>query len=137
MDNDANLNNVQHRFELAEDENLVAPVKEFVEQPLQDHHFATRIDEFIVQHRLHRLRVDGPVKEERVATDFTKLHDGVLEVQIIDLLDYEHSQYLVVHKKQRLALSLVRVLGAQLFERLVRVLLLRPLILNTLDLSAL
>ena len=63
------------------------PSEQLAEQSVENHHLPTRIDEILVQDRLLRARVDWPIKQKWVGANFTKLHDGVLELHIVDLFN--------------------------------------------------
>jgi hypothetical protein len=78
------LNDVQHSCKLTEQKNLVLPLEELGQEPIENHHFSTMVDELLVHNGLLRHWVQRPVEEERVRADFPKLHDRVLQLHIVD-----------------------------------------------------
>jgi len=66
----------------------MAPLKEFAKKSVQNHHLATRIEKFFTQDRVSGVGVHRPVEQERVRADLAKLHYGVLQFHVVNLLHY-------------------------------------------------
>jgi len=80
------LNDIEHHSKLAEKEDLVAPSEQFVEQAFQHHHFSTSVHEVFIDDELFCTLVYRPIEKERMRADFSELHDGILQLHVIDFL---------------------------------------------------
>lgn len=57
---------IQHRRELGENQDFVTPLKQSIEQPLQQQHFAACVDQVIVDDKIPSILIAGPIEEERM-----------------------------------------------------------------------
>ena len=73
----------------------MAPSEQFIEEAFQHHHLSTSVDKVFIDDGLSSVFVHRPVKKERMRADFSKLHDGVLQLHVIDLLDWNEKIPLV------------------------------------------
>ena len=65
----------------------MAPSEQFIEEAFQHHHLSASVDKVFIDDGLPGTFVHGPVKKERMGADFAELHNGILQLHIIDLLD--------------------------------------------------
>lgn len=82
------LNNIQHNLELTKDQDFVFPLKEFSEKSVENHHLSTCVDELFSQDKIVSLGIDWPVEQKWMRTDFTELHNSILEFHIINLANW-------------------------------------------------
>ena len=73
----------------------MAPSEQFIEEAFQHHHLSTSVDKVFIDDRLSSAFIDRPVEKKRMRADFSKLHDGVLQLHVIDLLDWNETIPLV------------------------------------------
>lgn len=57
---------IQHRRELGENQDFVTPLKQSIEQPLQQQHFAACVDQVIVDDEISGILITRPIEEERM-----------------------------------------------------------------------
>jgi hypothetical protein len=81
------LDDVKPYLELGEDEHFVPSLEKRIQKPLEDHHLPARLDELLVNDLLVGVRIHRPIKQEGMRADFTQLHNGVLQVHVVNLLD--------------------------------------------------
>jgi hypothetical protein len=86
----------------------VAPSEQFIEEAFQHHHLSTSVDKVFINDGLFGAFVHRPVEKERMGADFSELHDSILQLHVIDLLDYNETIPLV---KFRAGGYLKRTLG--------------------------
>jgi len=65
----------------------MASSEQFVEEALQHHHLSTSMDKIFVDDGLSGAFVHRPFEKKRMGADFSKLHDGILQLHAIDFLD--------------------------------------------------
>lgn len=65
----------------------MAPSEQFIEEASQHHHLSAGMDEVLVDNGLPGAFVHRPVKKERMGANFSELHDGVLQLHVVDLLN--------------------------------------------------
>lgn len=87
MEEGTDLNDVQHRRELAEQQHFMFPPEQFPKESIQHHHLPTCIDQLFTKYGHHRIRIDRPIEQEWVGTHFPKLHHCVLKFHVVHLQD--------------------------------------------------
>ena len=85
------LDDVEHHGKLAEKEDLMATSEQFIEEAFQHHHLSTSMDKVFIDDGLPGVFVHRPVEKERMGADFSELHDSVLQLHVIDLLDWNET----------------------------------------------
>lgn len=73
----------------------MAPSEQFIEEAFQHHHLSTGVDKVFIEDGLSGALVHRPVKKERMGADFSELHNGILQLHVIDLLDWNEEILLI------------------------------------------
>ena len=96
----------------------MTPSEQFVEKAFQHHHFSASVDEVFIYDGLFGAFVHRPVEKERMGADFPKLHDGVLQLHVVDLLGWNEFVPLTRHRERcgRHTLGLQLVLAAKFHQ---------------------
>jgi len=73
----------------------MAPSEQLIEEAFQHHHLSASVDKVFIDDRLSGAFVHRPVEKERMGADFSELHNGILQLHVIDLLDWNEAILLI------------------------------------------
>ena len=73
----------------------MAPSEQFIKEAFQHHHLSTSVDKVFIDDGLSGVFVHRPVKKERMGADFSELHNGILQLHVVDLLDWNEAILLI------------------------------------------
>jgi len=89
----------------------MAPSEQFVKETFQHHHLSACMDEVFIDNWLPGAFVQRPIKQKRMGANFSKLHNGILQLHVVDLLDWNETISLARYRagtiKHTLGLQLV------------------------------
>lgn len=68
---------VQHRGELRENQDLVASIEERIEESLEQEHFAARVDKVVINYEVAGIGIRGPVEQEWMTRNLLCLRQDI------------------------------------------------------------